>query len=143
MQITAETVQHVKTTLTVNCKILPKRFHIEDVRFPNTASEPKVDDSSLSIIRDTNKCILCGDCVRMCNEIQHVGAIDFAFRGSKMKIGPAFNKPLAESPCVGCGQCAAVCPTGALVVRNDTAKVWEALDDENTKVSVQIAPAVE
>ena len=127
-----------------DCKLqdLAKRFHIEDVRFPNTASEPKVDDSSLSIIRDTNKCILCGDCVRMCNEIQHVGAIDFAFRGSKMKIGPAFNKPLAESPCVGCGQCAAVCPTGALVVRNDTAKVWEALDDENTKVSVQIAPAV-
>ena len=78
----------------------------------------------------------------MCNEVQNVGAIDFAKRGSKMKISTAFGMPLNESPCVGCGQCSAVCPTGALVVRNDTAKVWRALEDENLKVSVQIAPAV-
>ena len=127
-----------------NCKLqeLAVRFEIDNVRFPNTAAQPKIDDSSLCITRDANKCILCGDCVRMCNEIQNVGAIDFAHRGSKMTISCAFDRPIAESPCVGCGQCAAVCPTGAIIVRNDTSKVWKALDDRNVKVTVQIAPAV-
>jgi len=127
-----------------NCKLqdLAMRFHIDGVRFPNTAEKPKTDDSSLCITRDAHKCILCGDCVRMCNEIQNVGAIDFAHRGSKMTISTAFDKSIAESPCVGCGQCAAVCPTGAIVVKDNTAKVWSALDDSETKVTVQIAPAV-
>ncbi|HHY53660.1 MAG TPA: 4Fe-4S binding protein, partial [Clostridiales bacterium] len=127
-----------------DCKLqdLAKRFHITDVRFPNTAQEPKLDSSSPCITRDQSKCILCGDCVRMCNEIQQVGAIDFAHRGSKMTISTVFDKPLSESCCVGCGQCAAVCPTGALVVKNDTSRLWKDLDDPNAKVTVQIAPAV-
>ncbi|NLM56928.1 MAG: 4Fe-4S dicluster domain-containing protein [Clostridiales bacterium] len=127
-----------------NCKLqeLAIRFNIEGVRFPNTAPEQKRDTSSPCIVRDPSKCILCGDCVRMCNEIQNVGAIDYAYRGSKMRISTAFNKPISESPCVGCGQCAAVCPTGAITVRNDTDRVWAALRSGNTKVSVQIAPAV-
>ncbi|MDF2512298.1 MAG: hydrogenase, Fe-only, partial [Herbinix sp.] len=126
------------------CKLqdLAMRFNITGVRFPNTAEQPKLDDSSVCITRDANKCILCGDCVRMCNEIQNVGAIDFAHRGSKMTISTAFEIPIAESNCVGCGQCAAVCPTGAIVVKNNTQKVWEALDNANIKVTVQIAPAV-
>ncbi len=126
------------------CKLqdLAMRFNITGVRFPNTAEKPKLDTSSVCIERDTNKCILCGDCVRMCNEIQNVGAIDFAHRGSKMTISTAFDIPISESPCVGCGQCAAVCPTGAIVVKNDTQTVWKALDETNTKVTVQIAPAV-
>lgn len=127
-----------------NCKLqdLAMRFNIEGVRFPNSASEPKLDTSSLCITRDQNKCILCGDCVRMCGEIQNVGAIDFAHRGSKMTISTAFEEPLCDSGCVGCGQCAAVCPTGAIVVRNDTQRLWKDLDDKNAKVTVQIAPAV-
>lgn len=126
------------------CKLqdLAERFGIEGVRFPNTAEKPKIDDSSVCITRDANKCILCGDCVRVCNEVQNVGAIDFAHRGSNMTISCVFDKPIAESNCVGCGQCVAVCPTGAIVVKNDTAKVWKELADEDAKVTVQIAPAV-
>ena len=126
------------------CKLhdLASRFNIRGVRFPNSAAESKIDDSSLCVTRDAHKCILCGDCVRMCNEIQSVGAIDFAGRGSKTTISAVFDKPLGESNCVGCGLCAAVCPTGAIVVKNDLAKVWRALDDREIKTSAQIAPAV-
>ena len=127
------------------CKLqdLAMRFNIEGVRFPNRAKSNKgEDESSVCITRDAGKCILCGDCVRVCNEIQHVGAIDFAHRGSNMKISTAFNIPLAESTCVGCGQCAAVCPTGAIVIKNNVNKVWAALDNPEIKTTVQIAPAV-
>ncbi len=121
---------------------LASLFGLESIRFKNLKPEPELDTSSLSIIRDAHKCILCGDCVRMCNEIQNVAAIDFVNRGSKMVIGPAFNEPIANSPCVGCGQCAAVCPTGAIVIRKDTGRVWPELNDKNTKVVAQVAPAV-
>lgn len=126
------------------CKLqeLAKRFGINRVRFENTAEKPMLDTSSLSIERDANKCILCGDCVRMCDEVQNVGAIDFMYRGSKMTVGTTFGVPIAETKCVGCGQCAAVCPTGAIVVKNDVSKIWKVLNDPAMKVVVQIAPAV-
>ncbi|MCI6965922.1 [FeFe] hydrogenase, group A [bacterium] len=127
-----------------SCKLqdLAKRFDINDVRFPNTAEKPKIEASSVSIVRDQHKCILCGDCVRMCSEVQNVGAIDFAHRGSRMTISTAFDMPLAETTCVGCGQCAQACPTGAIVVKNNISNVWKILDDPTIKVSVQVAPAV-
>ena len=126
------------------CKLqeLAQRFGIKQVRFNNTAGESDLDTSSLAIVRDKSKCILCGDCVRMCEEVQNIGAIDFAHRGSKMCISAAFDEPIADTKCIGCGQCAAVCPTGAIVVKNDTAKLWKDLSDANAKVVVQIAPAV-
>ncbi len=127
-----------------NCKLqeFAKRFGVTNIRFPNAKPEPQLDNSSVCIVRDAHKCILCGDCVRMCNEIQNVGAIDFAHRGSKMIIATAFDKPIAESPCVGCGQCAAVCPTGAIVIKNDTNKVGKILSDKSVIKVAQIAPAV-
>lgn len=121
---------------------LALRFGIDSVRFENTKKEAQVDDSALSIIRDESKCILCGDCVRMCSEIQNVGAIDFAHRGSNMTVSTAWGKPLAETNCVNCGQCASVCPTGAIVIRNCTQKFWDALYDDTKRVVVQFAPAV-
>jgi NADH-quinone oxidoreductase subunit G len=78
----------------------------------------------------------------MCNEVQAVGAIDFAYRGAAMKVSTVFGKKVVDSSCVGCGQCAAVCPTGAIVVKNDVPRVWKVLDDPGIKVSCQIAPAV-
>ncbi|AKA72068.1 [FeFe] hydrogenase, group A [Clostridium scatologenes] len=127
-----------------HCKLqdLAKRFGINKVSFNNTSKNEQIDDSSSCIVRDKSKCILCGDCVRVCEEVQNVGAIDFVSRGSNMSVTTAFDEPIANSNCVGCGQCAAVCPTGAIVVKNDTAKLWDELSDKNTKVIVQIAPAV-
>ncbi|GMO17511.1 MAG: NADH-dependent [FeFe] hydrogenase, group A6 [Termitinemataceae bacterium] len=126
------------------CKLqaFADHYGITGVRYPQHSPAPVLDTSSAAITKDTAKCIDCGCCIRMCNEIQHVGAIDFAHRGSEMVVACVGEKNIGDSVCVGCGQCAAVCPTGALVVRNDTKKVWKLIDDKNIKVSVQIAPAV-
>ncbi|MER2143312.1 MAG: [FeFe] hydrogenase, group A, partial [Eubacteriales bacterium] len=126
------------------CKLqdLAAQFGIHDIRFPNSRENQSGDKSSPCIVREPGKCILCGDCVRECNEVQHVGAIDFAHRGSRATISTAFDIPLAESPCVGCGQCAVACPTGAIIVRDDTHRVWEMIDDPETFVTCEIAPAV-
>ncbi len=118
------------------------RFGVKNIRFENHREEYKIDDSSTSIVRDPNKCILCGDCVRVCQEKQGLGVIDFAHRGSKMQVMPAFDNKLCDTDCVNCGQCAAVCPTGAIVVKDETAKMWELLNDPTKCVVVQIAPAV-
>lgn len=121
---------------------LSRQLGITDVRFENNKKQLPKDTSSDCVIRDPNKCILCGDCVRTCDEIQGLGILDFAFRGSKMQVTPAFNKDLAETDCVGCGQCRAVCPTGAISIKQEVEPVWAALSDRNTRVVAQIAPAV-
>ncbi len=94
------------------------------------------------MVRDPNKCILCGDCVRVCSEVQAVGVIDFAHRGSKAMVLPCFGKNLDGVECVYCGQCARVCPTGALTPKSEIESVWKAVNDKDVLVVAQIAPAV-
>lgn len=101
-----------------------------------------LDVSSPSILRDPEKCILCGRCVRVCSEVQGISAIDFTGRGSGAKVSCAFDEGLNISSCVNCGQCVMVCPTGALTERRDVERVLKALDDPETTVVVQHAPAV-
>lgn len=121
---------------------LALRFGIKKIRFDELTERLPIDTSSLSIVRNPNKCILCGDCVRVCEEVQGVGALSFAYRGSKMRISPAFDRNIAEVNCVDCGQCRAVCPTGAIIIKNDNNRVWEAVHDKSKRVIAQIAPAV-
>lgn len=127
-----------------SCKLqdLAQRYGVRELRFGERDVKLPIDTSSTSIVRDPNKCILCGDCVRMCKEIQGIGVLDFANRGSKMVVTPAFHKQIGEVDCVNCGQCAAVCPTAALVVKSQVDQAWEAIYDESKTVVVQIAPAV-
>ena len=110
--------------------------------YSGARNRTNLDVSSPSIIRDPEKCILCGRCVRVCTEVQGVSAIDFTGRGSSAQIGCAFNEGLNVSSCVNCGQCVMVCPTGALTERRDVDRVLKALDDPTMTVVVQHAPAV-
>ena len=134
------TTCHVNGTCALQS--LSQQLGVNTVRFKNNKKELPVDDSSSSIVIDPNKCILCGDCVRTCEEKQGVGVLDFAFRGSKMVVSTAFNRKLKDTNCVGCGQCRVVCPTGAITIKHNITPVWEHIHNPNSRVVVQIAPAV-
>ena len=121
---------------------LAHRLGVHNIRFQNTREHYEIDDSSPSLIRDPNKCILCGDCVRACEELQGIGALNFAYRGTEAIVIPAFNKKIAETQCVNCGQCRVFCPTGAISIKTHMDEVWDALADPDVRVVAQIAPAV-
>ena len=126
------------------CKLqqLAYQLGVNQVRFENHREEQPVDFSSPSIVRDPNKCVLCGNCVRACSELQGIGVLGFAHRGTDAIVTPAFNRNMADTNCVACGQCRVVCPTGALTIHHNMTEVWQALGDKNTRVVAQIAPAV-
>ena len=121
---------------------LAAEFGIRDARFGKISNNLPVDNSNPSIILNPEKCIRCGRCVRVCQDVQNVWAIEFLGRGIKGHIASAADAPLGESPCIKCGQCAAHCPVGAIYERDDTEKVWAALQNHEVHPVVQIAPAV-
>lgn len=102
----------------------------------------EIDPWNPSLVRDPNKCILCGACVRACAEFQGHAVLGFANRGSKTVVQPMAGKPLASVDCVFCGQCQAVCPTGALTIKNEVNDAWKLITDKDVKVVAQIAPSV-
>ncbi|MDQ0288346.1 [FeFe] hydrogenase, group A [Oligosphaera ethanolica] len=127
-----------------SCKLLDlaNKLGVTKVRFKPGFERMPLDNSNPSLQRDNNKCILCGDCVRMCQEVQGIGVLDFAGRGSHSRVVPAFGKDLKNVECIYCGQCARICPTGAIIPKNEVSKAWELLDNPEYKTVATIAPAV-
>jgi iron-only hydrogenase group A len=121
---------------------MAEELNIHRRRFIGDRSHHSEDVSSPSILRDPDKCILCGKCVRVCEEIQGVSAIDFIGRGSETTVGTAFNEGLNVSSCINCGQCINVCPTGALRERNQIKEVTDALRNRDKYVVIQHAPSI-
>lgn len=121
-----------------------EEYNIREIRFPDKAEKEylPIDDSSPSFVRDPNKCILCGACVRACSEFQGHSVLGFANRGSKTKVQPLNGRPIGQVDCINCGQCVAVCPTGALTIKNEVDLVWDEINNPEKTVVVQMAPSV-
>jgi iron-only hydrogenase group A len=120
---------------------LAEKLEIRELHFDNYTRGLPVDASSPSIIRDMNKCIGCGRCVEICNEVQTAKAIQFQGRGSATIVAPP-GAGMGESVCTNCGQCVVYCPVGALYENEEIVRTWQAIDDPNTVVVAQIAPSV-
>lgn len=127
-----------------NCELqsLSKELNIKELRFQGSVTKTKTDDSSYSLIRDIEKCILCGRCISTCSQIQSVNAIGFVNRGFETIVSTAFEKPMADSVCVNCGQCILACPVGALQEKENIEDVWRAIANKEKFVVVQTAPAI-
>ena len=128
-----------------NCELqqYAEEYGIRTIRYPDKELDEYhlIDASSPSIVRDPNKCILCGACVRACSELQGHAVLGFANRGSKTVVQPMNGRPLGQVDCVNCGQCVAVCPTGALTIKSDVEQVWKEITNPQKTVVVQMAPA--
>jgi len=127
-----------------NCELqtLAADFGLTGSGLENIVPELPLDDSTHSIVLDPRKCILCGRCIQVCQQDQNVWALSFLNRGFDTRIAAAGDIPLADSPCVRCGQCSAHCPTGAITEYDESVEVWDKLADPDAVCVVQIAPAV-
>ncbi len=127
-----------------NCELqaLAAELGIRTISFVGERTRKRIDASTPALLRDNGKCIKCRRCVSVCAETQNVGALFPQYRGFETVIGPAFNRDLAAVACVQCGQCAAICPVGAITERDQIDEVWKAIDDPGKHVVVQTAPAI-
>ncbi|MGI6143311.1 MAG: NADH-dependent [FeFe] hydrogenase, group A6 [bacterium] len=127
-----------------NCELqrIAHDLGVREIRYSGERRSWDKDEANPSLSRDPNKCILCGRCVRVCNEVQGVGTLNYNYRGFDTLVAPAFDRGLAETACVYCGQCSTVCPTGAIVEKSYIEEVWNALANPEKHVIVQTAPAV-
>lgn len=128
----------------LNCELqtIAGDLGIRKIRFDGERKHYPLDDTNPSLVRDQEKCILCGRCIRACSERQGVHVYSFVNRGFHTTVNPAFNLGLDKVACTYCGQCAAVCPTAAIVEKDDTPAVWRAISDPSKHVIVQTAPSV-
>ena len=121
---------------------LCSEYGVDQYKYSKTAPAPDIDDSAVHLVRDNSKCILCRRCTAVCRKNQFVGVIGPNERGYDTHISSAFDEPLASTACVNCGQCIAVCPTGALSEKDETDKAWAAINDPAKHVVVAPAPSV-
>lgn len=139
---------HPKDCLTcaknLDCELqtLANQLNVREIHYQGEMMDYPKDESSLALIKDPNKCVMCRRCETMCNEVQTVGVLSAVNRGFDVVVGPAFHLDMIDTACTYCGQCVAVCPTGALTEKNNTNKVWDALNNPEKHVIVQVAPAV-
>jgi NADH-quinone oxidoreductase subunit G len=127
-----------------NCELqnLAASFGIREQAYETRLRDLPVDDSTPSIILNPEKCVNCGRCANVCQVLQDVWALEFVGRGENVRIAPAADVALADSPCIKCGQCSAHCPVGAIYEKDETRKLLDAINDPSKYVAVQIAPAV-
>jgi NADH-quinone oxidoreductase subunit G/NADP-reducing hydrogenase subunit HndD len=128
--------------LECDLQALAQELGIREIHYTGEKMNYPIDDSSYALIKDPNKCIMCRRCETMCNEVQTCGILSAVNRGFDVFVGPAFHLDMIDTSCTFCGQCVAVCPTGALTEMNHTGKVWGELNNPKKHVVVQVAPAV-
>lgn len=133
---------HCERNRKCELQTLAEELNIRGNTFDAVVKPVPKERSNPALVRDMTKCVRCGRCVEACQSVQSTNAIGYSQRSTDFKITTAFEHPLSESPCVYCGQCVAVCPVGALYEKDDTQKVWDALDNKDLHVIVQTAPAV-
>ncbi len=127
-----------------NCELqtLSEEFGIREIPYEHRVNEIPIDNTTGSIVLNPEKCIKCGRCAKVCQDMQNVWALEFIGRGDDTRIAPAADVTLEESPCIKCGQCSAHCPVGAIYENDQTQTVWNAIREGEKHCVVQIAPAV-